>query len=314
MRSPWYDKERLRCASDQEAGQELDIDYLGSGHQFFDQGVLDRVFSEHCRPPFIEGEMNWDRETGEPLGFERKDEGRWKCWMHVDMQGDVPGDREYAMGIDVSVGTGATNSCLCVVDRKTSEKVLEFAESKMDPARFALCALATAKWMNQAYMLWEANGPGRIFGNRILELGYRNIYWRKNEQSLDKAQDSKMIPGWASTSDNKSAVLGEYRRALGTTEMVNHSRRAIEEARFYIYAADGSIQHSKSVQNVDPTAARKNHGDLVIADALAWKGAKERPMPRDSESSPRSMANAPVGSFGYRQYQRTQAARAAQEW
>ena len=313
LRSPWYDVERTRCASDQEAGQELDIDYLGSGHQFFPAQLIERLVAETCQPAFIEGELEYDPDTAVPRGFTRKEGGRWKCWMNVDLEGKAPGDRQYAIGADVAVGTGATPSCISAVDRKTGEKVLEFAEAHIDPARFAYALVATAKWLNDAYLTWEANGPGRITGNRVIEIGYRNIYWRKNEQTLSKKQTD--APGWHSTGDNKNAVLGEYRRALSMMEVVNHSKRALQECLFYVFGSDGTVEHSRALSNVDPTQGRKNHGDLVIADALAWKGARERPeLPPKAGADMNDLSAAPAGSYGARMRERQAAVARHGEW
>lgn len=306
-RSPWYDVEYKRCASDSEAAQEIDINYLGSGHQYFETQLLDKLLLENGRAPNRRGDLAFDDQSAEPGLFTDSDEGRMVFWLFLDMENKPPADREYVMGIDVATGTGATPSCISVADRKTGEKIAEYINSRIDPARFAYQAVAIAKWLNDAYMLWEANGPGRIFGNRILESGYRNIFYRKNELSLSKKVSD--TPGWFSTKDNKLVMLGEYRRALAEGHFINHSTDAINECRQYVYAPDGGVDHSRALVAMNATENRENHGDRVIADGLAWKGVHEMPA-RPFKVEP----EIPVGSLAYRRQKAKELAEQKAYW
>ena len=90
-----------------------------------------------------------------------------------------------------------------------------------------------------------------------MELGYRNIYYRANEQLLNPTGPAE-IPGWYSTPATKLALLSEYRSALHNREYVNRSESALGE------------QGGEASPN-DPSGARLNHGDQTIADALACK-------------------------------------------
>jgi hypothetical protein len=44
----------------------------------------------------------------------------------------------------------------------------------------------------------------------------------------------------------------------------------------YVHDPQGGVMHARSRSKVDPSGARENHGDRVIADALAWKGVHDR--------------------------------------
>ena len=273
LRSPWYDEQCRRAAHPMEIAQELDIDYLGSDFQFFDETVLSKLQSEDVRPPLFTGELEYDSHSAEPIDFHTNPKGNLLLWTSVDAAGRIPGDIECVLGIDVSAGTGASNSCISIGNKKTKEKIGEFSSANVAPHTLAKIAVALARWCNNGYLVWEANGPGSIFGPCVLELGYRNIYYRKNDKSISaKVSDT---PGWYSTKDAKLALLGEYRKALATRAFINRSYYSLRECREYVFLASGSVEHSRSVNNVDPTGARENHGDRVIADALCWKGLKE---------------------------------------
>lgn len=297
-RSPWYDRECKRTPIPTLIAQELDIDYLASGGQFFDPQLLDRVLAQSAIPPFLRGDLQFDQDGGSPH-FIADPKGSLALWTNPDAHGELPRDRRYTVGADVSHGTGASNSTLSIVDLKTGEKVGEFARShNIMPQDFARIAVATCRWFNDAYLIWEANGPGRLFGNVVIdELGYRNFYHRRQEDKVVKTRTD--IPGWWSTKQTKEPLLGMYQLALARGQFINHSKIAIEECRRYMIQGDGSVAHSDSIAGAkDPTGARDNHGDRVIADALACRALKERPdLETDSQEE-----RVPSGCLAARMY------------
>jgi hypothetical protein len=83
------------------------------------------------------------------------------------------------------------------------------------------------------------------------------------------------VPGYFFTKDNKRTTIGEYREALDSGKFINRSYQALRECLEYVYVrSNSSIEHSKCANTIDPTGARDNHGDRVIADALLHKGMK----------------------------------------
>jgi hypothetical protein len=108
------------------------------------------------------------------------------------------------------------------------------------------------------------------FGKKVLELGYRHIYYREGEVSLAAGKRSE-IPGWIPTPNNQRVTLEEYRAALHRRQYLNPSRQALQECLAFKYDATGNVVHGLIDSPADPTGARVNHGDRVIADALSWK-------------------------------------------
>jgi hypothetical protein len=53
--------------------------------------------------------------------------------------------------------------------------------------------------------------------------------------------------------------------------MSNRSAQALEETLQIKYDVTGKLVNAKSVNRVDPSAARENHADRVVADGLSWK-------------------------------------------
>jgi hypothetical protein len=277
--------------------QEWNIDYLGSGHQFFLAGSIQEAIQKYTRPPVITGNLEYDSVTAEVVRFCEDPNGRIKLWCLLDKDGNIGGDHKFVLGVDVSTGSGASNSCLCGYDAVTNEKILEYANPYILPEEFAKQAVAIARWLRGAYLVWESNGPGSQFGFRVMDLRYNNIYLRKREEALSKKVSQ--IPGWASTRGGKLSVLGAYRDAIDTGMCVNRSRAALLECLEYIHDTKGSVSHSRASNKEDPSGAGASHGDRVIADAMAWHGLSERkskPVPKKPK--------APIGSLAWRMEQR----------
>src|SRR5262249_49432996 len=152
------------------------------------------------------------------------------------------------------------------------------ADPNLRPDEFAVRCVALCRLFQDAYgqgakLAWESQGPGVAFGQRVTALGYRSVYMRRNEFStLRKETDT---PGWTPTTVNKRVLLEESRAALATAAVVNRSEVAVEETLNFIHSPTGSVDHAGANNRDDPTGARSNHGDRVIADALAWKMAQE---------------------------------------
>ena len=267
-RSPWYDREIKRCVSSVEVAQELDIDFSASQALFFEPQKISELSHKHVRSPYRVGRM--DEQNGEYVYVDDPD-GPLHLWIHPDGAGDLPRDREYAIGVDIATGTGASNSAIAIGDRKTGEKVGELAAPNLRPDELARYAVAIARWFRGsnnrgAFMVWEAAGPGRIFGDVVVsDLNYREVFLRKSEGRISKRQ-SEML-GWYPTRDTKITLFGNYRNSLYSEKFINRSAEAMKEHREIIYTAGGSIEHSGS-HGTDPSGARMNHGDRVTADAL----------------------------------------------
>lgn len=279
-RSPWYDAECERTPIPQLIAQELDRDYLGSDFQFFRRLIIEGHIKRNVRPAYVTGDIQFDKLTAHPTGFKENARGRLRLWCYLGIKEIPARDRTYVMGADISAGTGASNSCLSIADAKTYEKVAEFTTPALMPHEMAKVAAALGWWFcgpdeEPAYVVPEANGGhNRQFIKTLIDLGYWNLYFRRNEQKISPQQTD--TPGWASTQDNKRELLEDYALALSEDRFLNRSREALEECQEYVYFTDGSIDHARARNQLDPSGAGANHGDRVIADALCYKGLKEK--------------------------------------
>lgn len=303
LRSPWYDAQCERAVHPQEIAQELDIDYLGSDFQFFDQEMVNRLLKDSAEPKY-ECEMHYDHETLEPISFVLNGRGRFRIWCNLSADGR-PAAGRYAVGVDIATGTGASNSTISVGDVKTGEKVAEYANPKIDPkelARLAICVcrmFATSSG-TPAYLIWEANGPGRSFGDEILDRRFGHFYFRQSDDKITKKVSD--IPGWWASKDSNRTLLSDYAKALKEGSFINPSREALDECSEIIYTSTGEIEHSRARNNPDSSGARDNHADRVRADALCWKGIRDKrgSVYHEAKDQP---SDAPIGSFAWRRQQ-----------
>jgi len=289
LRSPYRDNEGYRLGTESLIAQELEIDFLASGTPFFDGETVEGWIKSMAREPDLVCEVRMDERVDDPVidGFDHVANGRFMLW---DYTGSPPQDRQYVIGCDVSAGTGASNSCFSVTDVVSGEKVAAFSDPHVNITRFAEYVSAIGHWYNDALLLWEAQGPGVIFGTRLRELHYPRFYYhmRKEDGQRSKA------PGWYSTGDGKQSLLHLYRQALINKTFVNRDAASLKECTEYRWDA-GKVVHQSDIYGIDPSDVKTQHGDKVIADALCALGIKYL----DTEVKERPPAP-PLGSFGYR--------------
>lgn len=277
LRSPWYDAECRRAASPREVARELDIDYGASNDPYFDPDTMRKLIESMPRHAVAEGMLDFDVESGHNPVFRDRRDGPLKLWIRPGANGRPDPSKQYVIGIDIASGSriggrGASNSVASVWCIDTSEKVAELVVHGVFPMDFAKRCYALTDWFTnhreQPFVIWEAAGPGLEFGPEFIRLGARNIFYRENERLLDpKATQS---PGWWPSKESKEIVLGTYRNMLEREMVRNYSIKALRECMEYIYSNTSPV-HAGSVRSMDASEGRANHGDRVIADALAVK-------------------------------------------
>lgn len=277
VRSPWYDKECPRKGSDRAVAEDLDIDPSGSAAQFFDPLRIRHLRERYGAPPTWEGDVVYDRTNGQFEGLVPALGGPLKLWRCPRADGRLAAGR-YALGGDVATGSGATNSCLSGAEAETREKVLEYATPHVLPEKFALVCVALGGMLatedgEPALLCWESKGPGLIVGRVLQDVGYPNLYRRQRSTPAGYTgpTGAAYAVGWdPAGSDAKRQLLETYRMHLYQERFINRSLEAMSarEILQYRYNAQGNVEHPHDVSSADPTGARINHGDRVIADAL----------------------------------------------
>jgi len=291
LRSPWYDRRCARAATAAEVAQEEDIDYLGSGYGFFEADRIEALIQLACTPPRQVGFLDLDDDTLQPKAFHEHPKGPLALWLVLAADGIIPIDRPYVAGVDAAAGSGASNSVISIWDGRTGEKVAAYVNPRISPEALAREAVGLCRWFNDAFIVWEVGGSGTQFGTALMALGYGHYYCRDSEATEQPKRGNR--PGWSPTPDNKLQLLGAYRQALHEGTVCNRDEAALRECLQYVYTPANTVEHQKTVDCEDPSGARKQHGDRVIADALGVKLLGERvyqPSELVFEASPLSYA------------------------
>ncbi len=308
-RSPWYDDQCVRAAHPQEIAQELDIDYAASGYQFFDAKILDDLVREMAREPIYRGDLAYESDGSSPQ-FTVDPNGRLAIWIPLDGHGR-PTPSEYWIACDVATGKGgkmSSNSVASVGDRRTGHKVAQFTFNAIAPQDFGVYAMALCHLFkdiegNPGMLIWEENGPGMEFSKRVKEDGFRRLFMREAETDFYRKKTQKA--GWYSNAETKRILLSNYKEALVRKEFWNPCKEALRECSEYVHR-NGKIEHSKVAGAIDPTEQGENHGDMVIADALCFRGMTDRGSV-DSQKTTDERLACPPGSYSYRrrEYEKT---------
>jgi hypothetical protein len=319
-RSKWYDKEVDR-RDPKDVAQNIDMNPIGSGEQFFDMATLQRIRVESIRPPDYQGEILF--ETTPNKGQLTKirfvpnfGKNCFKWWGKL-VNGRPNQIHNYIVACDISMGTGASNSTMTVLNVNTYEKVGSFASPNLSPEDFAVYAVALCHWVGgatgKAFLTWESNGgQGQLFDKRRRFLGFNFVYIERDERNRKQKSANKY--GWFSNRNKKFDMLAGLRAAL--TEGIKtkplhkaikiYDEDSLKEYEDYIFYENGSIGPSTSLD--DSSGAVAAHGDRVIADGLAVLA-----MSSQRKASLSELARIKVGSILHRRFVRQQERRTEQE-
>jgi hypothetical protein len=312
LRSPAYDYEWERSPHPQLMAQEWDIDYLASDRQFFQQDVIERLIRENCRPPLMQGKLEYDKETYEVTGFAPEPKGKMRLWRFPNAFNQMARDRDYAIGVDVGLGVKATPSTIVVGDKKTSEKLLEFVCNETGPEALADLCCAVGRWFGgttgEAFVVWERPGYGSAFRQRMLELGYTNLFIESRKDTVMETSTERY--GWNPSDANKKLAMQGYKVALYSGNFINRSERGMKETLQYVFTTRGTVEHSASMMTDDKASKGKLHGDIVTADYLCCLGMGEL----QEYTKEQEIQQAPPNSIAgrYAEWQREQ--RLAGKW
>lgn len=272
LRSVAYDEEN-KTRDDREMAQEWDINPEGSDWQYFEFTLIERLLKSTAKKPLWQADVDYLLDPMRFVSLIPRPKGPLSLWTDFVPQIGPPMDREYGMGVDISNGQGSSNSVITIADAKTGEMVAQYSDPNIKPHKLAEVAVALAQCFQGgrggAFMVWEANGPGQMFGDEVIKLGYRNFYFRTNEKVITKKQTD--TPGWWSTVENKRVAFFEFKRALNEGRLICRSEETLRECLQYVCLTNGSIVHTIAANSVDPSGAGANHGDRVVSSCLANK-------------------------------------------
>lgn len=284
-RSFWYD-EYCRNHSPRDVAQNVDRRPIGAGDIFFSPGTLRRMEIEHCFPAKFHGDFELDIDNkGKVTGalFIPASSGRFEWWG--DLHNGRPSQkRNYVFTADISRGTGASNSTLGIYDTTSHEKLGSYVNPFLSPEKFADLVTGIWHWAgggSRPYIIWEAQGPGDLFGPRLVWQGIGPLYEDRDKTKFTKPRKRRW--GWQSSDNRKRNALLALDSALTAgvsgvktqQHLIIHDVQAIREYETYIELPGGGIGPAHSIS--DSSGARQSHGDRVINDMLFIEAVEYQP-------------------------------------
>lgn len=309
--SPWYEEQRTR-RSKRNVAQNLDMEHGRAGDSFFDSDEVEKHRRDFERAPLELGNIVFDADVPQDAkaAIIRKMDPRsvvwvpnggrqsWRLWVPL-LNGRPNQLTRYIFGVDISAGSGASNSVITVLDHGTGMIVAKWWDAFTSPEELAeIVSFAGIFFggVKPPLVVFEKNGPGIIFGKKLLTLGYPTIYYQKVDGM--KVEQATRRWGWASSPARKEMLLGMYREALKLGTVINPCKEALDEALDYVYDDNGRIE--PGTVGSEEGGGGALHGDHVIADALVLLGRAD--MPKVERDKP---TRAPAGSFGSRRAEHT---------
>lgn len=275
----------------------------GSSDSFFSWVLMDSMRKEVSEPTYVgnvEFSINSANRIENPR-FALGGKNATLSWWGALKDGRPRQDHNYAIGCDISRGTGSSNSVAAIIDANTNAMVGILATPYLRIEKFAELSVALASWVGGVeppLLVWEENGASEYLA-RVEELGYVYL-WTK-----ESARNFKQRYGWRSTAGpngTKVAILNALEAALSEglkeTPQFDPLRvpdaRVVDEMESYVFF-EGRVDVGPVTMQTDSSGAKAGHGDRVIALALAWL-ASRRVAPGTQEET----KVIPEGSFQQR--------------
>lgn len=287
--SPWFLAEEKR-RSKRNLSQNIKGEHGKAGDLFFDPDEIENHRKAYQADPLLVGNIKLIEDALEEqkiavvrrmdhaalVFLERLAFAPWRLWVPL-VKGRPSQTTRYVFGVDISHGSGGSNSVITVVDHYTNMVVAKFWDAFTSPEDLAEMTALAGVWFGGTappLVVFEKNGPGVIYGRKLVQrLKYPGIYYQEVVDQRGKMKTRKW--GWHSSDSKKQILLGEYREALKVNAVINPCREALDEALEYTY--DDNAKLVPGSLGEEEGGGNALHGDHVIADALAQMGRRDLP-------------------------------------
>lgn len=235
----WFDNE-TKNMSRRQIAQELLCDFLSSGDTVIDGDVIKRIETYEVQDP--KRRTAWDRNY----------------WIWEDPKPDF----QYVVTADVARGDAKDFSTVQVLNLTTLEQVAEY-KGKVKPDMFAKLLYDIGREYNDALLAVEINKLGFSVAERLVEMGYPNMYYAEKgshdfvEQYIAE-QKENVLPGFTTSGTTKMWLIAKMEEYIRNGIFTIRSLRLLYELKHFVYDDSGRAN-----------AAKGYNDDLVIAFALA---------------------------------------------
>ena len=232
----WFENES-RNMSRKQIAQELMCDFSASGDTFVAAEIVEM--------------LRMQVET--PLECWGPNANVWQ-WKYPRE------DDKYVIAADIARGDAADYSAFHVLDANTCEQVAEF-KGKITPDQFAILLAEAGKRFNDALICPENNTFGYTTILKLVELGYKNLYFKKAKDKFDvlygnNPNSSVSKIGFHTNAATRGPILTLLEDRLRNNTLRVRSSRLIEELKTFVWKGNKA------------QAKKGSHDDLVMALAI----------------------------------------------
>jgi len=203
--------------------QEYECEFLGTGDTYIEGTILSNMDTRTLKPSY------------------RTYNNRMYVWK------DPEPNRQYIIGVDVSLGRDRDYSAFHIIDLYSGEQVAEYYSNTTPINELAEVLNIVGNRYNIATVILERNTIGNNLIDHLFErLQYENLYF-----------DEKRSIGVQVTTKNRDQMLASMEECLRLNKLKINSKRTVSELNTFIVSYTGRAQAEKS-----------KHDDLVTSLAL----------------------------------------------
>ena len=174
----------------------------------------------------------------------------------------------YQIGVDSSEGLDTTedsmrksqkDSGVIVVWDKTADEEAATLSARVPPRVLAEKAVTIAAWYKNPEIVPEMNSMGFALVDKLDELGYSNVYRRKEFDRVLKKSMKKV--GWRTTAASKQLLISRFEELLRLRNPKIFSRETVEEFKTFVYTDNAKKKGAGAQEGF--------HDDRIMATLLA---------------------------------------------
>lgn len=259
------DNYRLIEASTLENEENLPVEYVADLLKYpptWRRQYVDGVWDESL----LSDNIVFAREHIEWLGRNTKAPIKEKEGLKIFKEFEK--GHRYQIGVDSAEGTDTTEDSLrqtakdsgvIVIWDKTDDEEAACYSAKVPPRVLAEKAVIFGSWYGNPLIVPEMNSMGLALVDKLDDLGYQNVYRRKEYDRVLKKQLKKV--GWRTTAASKQLLISHFEELLRLRQPKVFSRETVEEFKSFVYTDNAAKKGAGARDGA--------HDDRVMATLLA---------------------------------------------
>jgi len=217
----WRDRQDIDLGK-LKASQECDADFLASGNNVVDMGIITEYKTKFLMNPIQKSGI---------------DNGLW-IFKHPE------NNKSYVISADVARGDGTDYSAAQIFDIESLEQVAEY-QGHIDTRSFAKLLASIGITYNMALIIVEREGIGWDTVQELIDINYGNLFYSSSDlQFVDvlhhysnklNRDEKKLKPGFGTTEKTRGLLISKIERYFTEKSLIIYSIRLLNELETFIW-------------------------------------------------------------------------------